>query len=169
MKARRYPLFAFLLVAVVAALFLFTPFGNGPLCAIFAVGDVERTDFDTIKLGDKTNQHLVCPPGYCGSEPHGFSPIFDIPLDGLRNSWRAFAAGRPRTEIIAESEDGLQVDYVQRSARFRFPDIVTVRFISLSPTQSTFAIFSRSIYGRSDFGVNRKRVERWLRIFRASP
>ncbi len=61
---------------------------------------------------------------------------------------------------------GQQFDYVQRSARFRFPDIITVRFISVSSSQSTLAIYSRSIYGKSDFGVNRERIDAWLKTLR---
>ncbi len=68
---------------------------------------------------------------------------------------------------VAEDEEGQQFDYVQRSARFRFPDIITVRFISVatyhSESQSTLAIYSRSIYGEDDFGVNRERIEGWLK------
>ncbi len=60
------------------------------------------------------------------------------------------------------------VSYVQRSARFRFPDIITVRFISVatyhSDSQSTLAIDSRSVYGKGDFGVSRERMEAWLDI-----
>ena len=67
---------------------------------------------------------------------------------------------------MAEHEDGRQIDYVQRSARFRFPDIITVRFISASPSQSTLAIYSRSIYGGRDFGVNRERINAWLTLLR---
>ena len=69
-------------------------------------------------------------------------------------------SAQPRVEVLAENDQ--QIDYVQRSARFRFPDIITVRFISVAPSQSTLAIYSRSVYGKSDFGVNRERIESWL-------
>ena len=59
---------------------------------------------------------------------------------------------------------GVQFDYVQRSPRFRFPDIITVRFIPVSPSRSTLAIYSRSVYGRRDFGVNEKRVQEWMAL-----
>ena len=98
---------------------------------------------------------------------------FGLPEGGreqsqLRARWREFAASQPRTELLAEDVEGLQADYVQRSARFRFPDIITVRFISVSASRSTLVIYSRSIYGRSDFGVNRKRIHAWLRAFSAA-
>ncbi len=100
----------------------------------------------------------MCPPGICTG--HADSPVFDVSVDELHDRWREVVTAQPRVELLAG--DGQQFDYIQRSALFRFPDIVTVRFISVSPSQSTLAIYSRSVYGKSDFGVNRKRVEAWL-------
>jgi uncharacterized protein (DUF1499 family) len=92
--------------------------------------------------------------------------MFDVSVDQLRERWREIVAAQPRMELLAEDENGQQFDYVQRSAWFRFPDIITVRFISVSPSQSTLAIYSRSVYGKSDFGANRKRIEAWLKNLR---
>jgi uncharacterized protein (DUF1499 family) len=69
---------------------------------------------------------------------------------------------RPRVRLIAKSTDGLQADYVQKSAVIGFPDTITVRFIPRGDKRSTLAIFSRSHYGHSDLGVNRERVDAWL-------
>ena len=82
-------------------------------------------------------------------------------VDRLRARWEAVAAAQPRVTLLP-GEPGGQFDYVQRSARFRFPDIVTVRFIAVSPSRSSLAVYSRAIYGRRDFGVNRARIEAWL-------
>ncbi len=169
MKAKlRYLLIGVLTAVVAAAVLLFTPLGKGPLSTLFPVGVVERVDFAAFKLPDKTNQFLMCPIGFCAANPHTESPVFDVPAAQLRARWREFAASQPRTELLAEDADAPQADYVQRSARFRFPDIITVRFIPISTSRSTLAIYSRSIYGRSDFGVNRKRIDAWLRTFRAA-
>ena len=54
------------------------------------------------------------------------------------------------------------MDYVQRSRFLRFPDVVTVRFISIDDTHATLAIYSRSLYGMGDFGVNKARIDDWL-------
>ncbi len=92
--------------------------------------------------------------------------MFDVSVEQLRARWREVVAAQPRVEILATDEDGRQIDYIQRSALFRFPDIITVRFISASPSQSTLAIYSRSIYGGRDFGVNRERIDAWLTFLR---
>ncbi len=71
-------------------------------------------------------------------------------------------AQQPRIKNISESEDGLQIDYVQRTAFMRFPDCITVRFIYIDAKRTTLTIYSRSVYGYSDFGVNKARVQSWL-------
>jgi len=150
-----------LIVVAGAAALLFMPLGERPLGALFAVGDVESVDFANLRLGDRPNRFLMCPPGLCAGA-HAESPFFDAPVDRLRARWQAVAAAQPRVTPLARDVNRDQLDYVQRSARFRFPDIVTVRFIAVSPTRSTLAVYSRAVYGRRDFGVNRARIERWL-------
>jgi uncharacterized protein (DUF1499 family) len=108
----------------------------------------------------------MCPPGSCDANAHADSPVFDISVEQLRERWRDVLAAQPRIELLARDDEGQQFDYVQRSARFRFPDIITVRFIAVSFTRSTLAIYSRSRYGKSDFGVNGKRIDAWLAILR---
>ncbi len=161
-RFRRYMSIAVLIVVAVGAVLLLTLIGERPLATLFSGGDGEGGDFAALELSDEPNWFLVCPPGLCGAAPHADSPLFDVPVERLRARWREVAAAEPRVELQAEHGDGWQFDYVQRSAHFRYPDIVTVRFIAASDTQSTLAIYSRSIYGRSDFGVNRERIETWL-------
>jgi uncharacterized protein (DUF1499 family) len=45
---------------------------------------------------------------------------------------------------------------------FNFPDLVTVQVSPAPPDGATLVIWSRSVYGESDLGVNRKRVVAWL-------
>jgi len=63
--------------------------------------------------------------------------------------------------VVSEFEHRRAV-YIQRSAIFGFPDIVTVELVALGPERSSVAVYSRSRYGGYDFAKNRKRVERWL-------
>ena len=163
----RYLAIFVLFIVVVGAVLLISPLGERPLTTLFPVGDVEIVDFADMKLTDKSNQFLMCPADFCSANPHAVSPVFDVSVERLRARWRGVVAAQPRLELLAEHEDGWQIDYVQRSARFRFPDIITVRFISAPPSQSTLAIYSRSIYGANDFGVNRERIDAWLTLLRA--
>jgi uncharacterized protein (DUF1499 family) len=45
----------------------------------------------------------------------------------------------------------------------RFPDTIDVLIIGCGEGRSTLALYSRSQIGRSDLGINRARLERWLR------
>lgn len=147
------------MVAIAAGLLL-TPLGQRPLALLLPIGDLAAVDFATLKLSGKPNQYLVCPPDFCAAEAHGASPLFDLSVEDLQSRWRAVIAAQPR--LVTLSNDGRQIDYVQRTAMVRYPDVITVRFIALTAVQSTLAIYSRSIYGSSDFGVNRARIESWL-------
>jgi uncharacterized protein (DUF1499 family) len=151
-----------LILAAVLAALLATPLGDRPLAALFPVGEVEAVDFADLSLSDKPNQFLICPEQMCRAERHAVSPVFEVPVERLAAYWRGVIATQPRLEVLARAPNGLHVDYVQRSARFRFPDLVTVRLIPLSPERSTLAVYSRALYGRKDFGVNRQRVEAWI-------
>ena len=130
----------------------------------FPVGEVRPVDFATLTFSGKPNQDLVCPADLCAAAPHAEPPIFDVPAPSLAEAWAEVVARQPRVTRLAEDAEALQYDYVQRSALWRFPDLVTVRFIAVSPETSTVAVFSRAIYGYGDLGVNRKRVTAWLRL-----
>lgn len=64
----------------------------------------------------------------------------------------------PRTEILGGNLDGGQVTYVTRSKWMGFPDYTTVR-----ENGPVLELWARSRFGQSDLGVNRARVEEWLR------
>lgn len=150
------------------ALLLLTPLGQGPLTALFRVGTIDPVDFATLQLTENPNQFLMCPPDMCSAQPHAQSPEYPMPVAELRARWQEMVGQQPRVTVLAEGPDGDQVDYVQRSARFRFPDIITVRFIALSENRSTLAVYSRSLFGKSDLGVNRERIAAWTAQLDAS-
>jgi uncharacterized protein (DUF1499 family) len=135
-----------------------------------AFGPVERTPvvFSKLTLPASPNYFLVCPENYCAASPGKISPEFNITVRELQARWQKTMDAQPRTTPLAVSDDRLQFDYVQRSALFRFPDTITVRFIPRGNNGSTVAIYSRSHYGRKDMGVNRKRVEQWLSLLSQS-
>jgi uncharacterized protein (DUF1499 family) len=134
----------------------------------FIYGSIACTtiDFRTLQRHARPNQYLVCPPHVCATTPDVVSPTYPVAATVLRDAWLDMISKQPRVERRAVSEDELQYDFVQRSPLLRFPDTITVRFIPLSPTTSTLAMYSRSHYGYSDFGVNRRRIETWLASLR---
>ncbi len=96
------------------------------------------------------------------------TPIFALPWRRLRDTWTDMIAAEPR--VVPVESQGRRLVYIQHSPVFRFPDIITVEFVALGPDRSGIALFSRSRYGRNDFGKNRERVERWLGLLeKAAP
>jgi uncharacterized protein (DUF1499 family) len=119
--------------------------------------------------------HLVRPatPNTALAAPEGFAPAglgsadvvtprYKLPADDLFALIQDVAAGQPRTYRAALYPAQLQVHYVARSALFNFPDLVMVQVQREGPDSSGLIVYSRSVYGRSDLGVNRERVETWL-------
>lgn len=69
---------------------------------------------------------------------------------------------KPEPRWVLLHADNVQLEYVQRSWLFRFPDYISVQLIEMGKERSSLALLSRSKYGHYDFGVNRKRVKRLL-------
>jgi len=134
---------------------------------VFDVGDVPVVDFATLQRGPDPNQYLLCPKGMCGAETDGEAPVFDVPIQQLQVAWDEMLAEQPRLQVLRRDVTNTQIDYVQRSRLLRFPDLITVRFVSIDDAHATVAIYSRSVYGKGDMGVNRMRVEEWLARLKA--
>lgn len=102
-------------------------------------------------------------------KPADPQPIGDYPAEGshmvvLEATAQDFAAldaiirSSPRTHVLAGSVEAGIVTYVTRSALWGFPDYTTV---SLGE-DGVMQVYGRLRFGRSDLGVNRKRIEGWL-------
>ena len=95
------------------------------------------------------------------------TPSYPVSADRLFALITEVAASQPRTYPAAVYPDRLQADYVVRSLVFNFPDLVVVQVDRSGADSSFLIIYSRSVYGRSDFGVNRRRVDTWLAVLKA--
>lgn len=94
------------------------------------------------------------------------APIFNCEVEKLLNAWQQVMRKQPRTKLINQNLENYQLQYVQRSFLFRFPDIIDVQFNGLAENKSTVYCYSRSVYGYSDLGVNCKRLKKWLQELR---
>ena len=123
-------------------------------------------DFKTLTLNWKPNQFLVLPAGYpAAAKPHRASPVFAAAPGDVLAALKAVALAEPRTTV--SSEGASQIELVQRSKLFGFPDFITVESVATAPGRSALAIYSRAKLGIRDFGVNRARIERWLTALEA--
>jgi uncharacterized protein (DUF1499 family) len=132
---------------------------------IFGSPDLGHFDFEKGRRASRPNTALACPLGFCANASADFDPgVYPVSDDELRERFTRYVLSKPRVIPVYRHEaPGLptQDRYIQRSSLMRFPDTVDVRFIALSETTSTLAIYSRSQIGYSDMGVNLGRIKRW--------
>lgn len=153
------------IVVIAAAIGIFFAFirTDAMMIGFFPEGPAEPVDFATLTLKDSPNQYLVCPENLCNGQQHRVSASYSMPAEELASLWYEIVSEKPRT-VQMQVDNGAvnQVDYVQRTELMQYPDWITVRFIELDDRQSTLAIYSRSVYGESDLGVNQERIDGWL-------
>ena len=118
-------------------------------------------DMTRIERPSSPNTFLAGPAGMTPA-PDAATAGQPVAASSLYAAARTVFEGWPRTYVAAAFPDRLQVHYVVRSALLNYPDLVTVQIARDGPDRSTIAIWSRSVYGRSDFGENRERTEAWL-------
>lgn len=124
--------------------------------------DADRWHVDPLTASaGADNSYRLAPPG-SDVAADGESPVFDRPAAQLAADFDRVALGADRVEVVAGSAAEGFVTYVQRSFLFAFPDYITVRFLEVDDQRSTIALLSRARYGKSDLGVNEKRITNWL-------
>lgn len=93
-------------------------------------------------------------------------PVFATGPEELLGYLDTVATQDGRVEVVASDNAALTRTYVQRSRVFGFPDIVSVQAIDLgfgdAGQRASVLLYSRSIYGYSDLGVNAARLDRWI-------
>jgi hypothetical protein len=58
--------------------------------------------------------------------------------------------------------------YVIRTSLIGYPDYVSLLLTSPTTDTTKLSVLSRSRFGRSDFGVNKKRITGWIRALRSA-
>lgn len=108
-------------------------------------------------------------PNTCLAGPAGFTPSpdlqtrrFDTSAERLLAVMRDILSAQPRTAVLATDPGRLRADYVVRSRVFGFPDIVLMQALPVGEGQSELVLYSYSLKGSYDFGVNRNRVRTLL-------
>jgi uncharacterized protein (DUF1499 family) len=135
-----------------------------PACAAAgAQGLPQPQPFDMARIErpSSPNTALAGPAGFAPT-PDVETPIFQVPAVRLRDAVLAVAVAQPRTFLAADHAAQRQIHWVVRSAIFNFPDLVTAQITDAGQDRSTLVLYSRSVYGYSDLGANRQRLNTWL-------
>jgi uncharacterized protein (DUF1499 family) len=130
--------------------------------AAFGPADQGPVDFASLKRRGTPNDSLVCTPETCGAKPDLVPPLYTIPAAELRRRLTALILSDSDAEQVAAADGAHGDRFVVRTRWLRFPDTVDVLVLPRGDGVSTLALYSRSLVGRGDMGVNRRRLERWL-------
>lgn len=126
--------------------------------------DSGPVDFTTLRRRTSPNDALVGLADHCPNAKSDWpSRTYAMPPQELLARLTAIVLAGPRTRALpcdAHRDDVAR--FVQYSLTMRYPDTIDVQVFPAGEGQSTLAIYSRSLVGYSDFGVNRARVEHWL-------
>ena len=131
-----------------------------PLCATEGADGLPAPaplDFARLARPRPRNSALAAPPGM-HLLPDIITRRREAPPRRLYEVLKLVALKQPLTVLHAEFDDRLQAHFVARSALCNFPDLIAIQ---VTPDQIP-ALYSRSIYGHLDFGVNRQRLVTWL-------
>ena len=85
---------------------------------------------------------------------HGVVNVGDLPI--------------PFDMVLNASALVVVITFVCRSKFFGFPDYISVGFNKYPTGESSLSVFSRSRFGVYDFGKNKKRVTKWLKLLDAN-
>jgi len=135
------------------------------LAALFGPGasglpPANLLDFAALRLPASPNACLAAPGGHPGRR-HLTTQAYAVPPQALLAVLEAVAADQPRTTPLARWDAPHQAQWVQRSARLNFPDIITAE-ARPGAEGTALLLYSRSLIGWWDLGVNHRRVARWL-------
>jgi len=134
--------------------------------SFFGPPDLGPVAFESLERRTTPNDALACPPHLCEARSDLVPPLFAVDVNRLRATMGEVIASEPRITRVHTDDAALTERYVQRSALMGFPDTIVVRYLGQVEGHSTLAMYSRSQLGRSDLGVNRARLERWLEKLR---
>lgn len=123
-------------------------------------------DFDRLAQPRSPNACLAAPEGHPWAQLT--TPTYATPATALFDALLEVAAAEPRTTRRDMPGAGLRAQWVQRSAMANFPDLIHAE-VRPAEAGATLHLYSHSLLGWSDMGVNRARVTRWLAALAARP
>jgi len=125
--------------------------------------DIAPVNWAALTRHPTPNDALICPAARCpNAKPDWEAKPYAAAAGELLARMKKIALAEPGTNELSCGPDcDYAARFIQYSRLMRYPDTID---IEVFPTgeKSTLAIYSRSLIGRGDMGVNRARVMRWI-------
>lgn len=119
-------------------------------------------DFTTLEKATSPNRWLVAPADLLEkSKPDAPAPVWSKPPSEVFAALNDIVAAQSAYSDVSKDDTQMAIRFVATIPVFGFKDDVDAVVLP-ADGGSTIAIYSRSRVGHSDFGVNKKRVERIL-------
>jgi len=131
-------------------------FGRGPE----GLEPPRPVEFAALVPPNSPNTCLAAPQDHPGPKQL-LAPILPASPDAAFEVLLRLVEGFPRTWRLASWPQRRQAQWVERSALANFPDIIVAEIVA-TPGGTSLFLYSRSLIGHSDFGVNARRVQAWL-------
>ena len=125
--------------------------------------DIGAVDWATLTRRPSGNDALACPAGGCPNAKSDWATkTYAMPPDELLARFGKFVLAEANTRALPREPGRAHLArFIQYAPLMRFPDTIDVEAFAV-PGGSTLAVYSRSLLGRGDFGVNHARVARWM-------
>lgn len=160
----KYMVGALGLIAAGAIGFIYLPGGQSRLEGVFKPGKISRIDFRTLKKSSRPNNFLFAAQGLQNGTEDMVAPEFDATPDELAEALDQLFPPTSDRNLVTRERDGHYRDYVVRTPLMRYPDIVSIEVVPINQTRSSLNLYSRSVYGYSDRGVNKRRGREWISL-----
>ena len=124
--------------------------------------DIGPVDWARLTRHATPNDALVAPASHNPNARPDWEPKpYALPADELLARLKRVALAERDTRELP-SDRPRAARFLQLTRLMRFPDTIDAEVLPVGENQSTLALYSRSLIGRKDFGVNGARLTRWL-------
>ncbi len=118
-------------------------------------------EFASLVLPRSPNTCLATPGWHPGFR-HIETPLYPVSVERLMEVLAGIGAAFPRTYPYGSWPGRRQLQWVERSGLMNYPDIIVAEAVAAPQGGAGLFLYSRSLFGYSDLGANRARVERWI-------
>jgi len=121
--------------------------------------DQGQYDFAAAQRSATPNDALACSPGLCAKPDFILEPVDDEPAAAIATLVQKLLASDKLARRVDDGSNPAIARLVAYSATMRFPDVIHLEARPLADGRTGLLAYSAAQLGKSDFGVNRARLE----------